>query len=116
MERAARWAADQARRLAGNRSQPFLVDTDTRQAVHQADGVGMPGRLEDGVHVAVLDDLAGVHDDYPLGELGDEAEIVGDQDRRRMRLVLGLLQHLQDLGLDRHVQRRCRLVGDEQLR
>ena len=74
---------------------------------------GWRGVAEDRVHVAELDDLAGVHDDHAVGQLGDQAEVVRDQDRRGVRLVLRLLQHLEDLRLDRHVERRRRLVGDQ---
>ena len=35
---------------------------------------------------------------------------------RRVRLVLRRLQHLEDLRLDRHVERGRRLVGDQELR
>ena len=34
-----------------------------------------------------LDDAAGVHDDDAVGELGDQAEVVRDQDDRRVRLL-----------------------------
>ena len=97
----------------GNRSQPLLLRRQLRQAVHQPDRVRMARRAEDRVHVTELDDLAGVHDDHAIGELGDQAEVVRDQDRGGVRLVLRLLQHLEDLSLDGHVERRRRLVGDQ---
>ena len=74
---------------------------------------GMPRRLEDREDVADLHDAARVHDDHAVGELRDEPEVVGDEDDRRVRLLLGRLDHLDDLRLDRHVERRRRLVGDE---
>ena len=72
--------------------------------------------VEERVDVAQLDDAPRVHDDDAVGELGDQAEVVGDEDDRRVRLALGGLDHLHDLGLDRHVERRRRLVGDEHRR
>ena len=63
----------------------------------------------------MLDDLAGVHDDDAVGELGDEAEVVRDEDDRGVRLLLRRLHDLDDLRLDRHVERGRRLVGDEHL-
>ena len=116
MERAPRRPVDQARRLPWNGSQPVLVGRQARQALHQPDRVGMARRGEDRVDVAELDDLPGVHDDHAVGHLGDQPEIVRDQDRRGVRLVLCRLQHLEDLRLDGHVERRRRLVGDQQRR
>ena len=66
-------------------------------------------------HVGLLDDLAGVHDRHAVAHLGDDAEVVGDQDDRRPGLVAQVAHQVEDLGLDRHVERGRRLVGDEQL-
>ena len=64
----------------------------------------------------VLDDPAGVHDRDLVGDLGDDAEVVGDDHDRGVELALQALDQLEDLRLDRHVERRRRLVGDQQLR
>ena len=47
--------------------------------------------------------------------LGDDAEVVGDQDHRHPALAAQVVEQLQDLRLDRHVERGRRLVGDQQL-
>ena len=47
--------------------------------------------------------------------LGDHAEVVGDQDDRRAELALQLAHQVEDLRLDRDVERGGRLVGDQQL-
>ncbi len=44
----------------------------------------------------------------------DHAEIVGDEDVGQVERALQLVQEVQDLGLDRDVQGRDRLVGDDQ--
>ena len=116
VERAARRRRDQARRLTRDRLEPLRVRVDPREAVHQADRVRVARRVEDREDVAELDDAARVHHDDAVGELGDQAEVVRDQDDRRVRLPLSRLQHLDDLRLDRHVERRRRLVGDEDAR
>ncbi len=74
----------------------------------------MARRREDRVDVAELDDLPRVHDDHAVGHLGDQSEVVRDQDRRGVRLVLCRLQHLENLRLDRDVKCGRRLVGDQQ--
>ena len=116
VERAAGRRADHARWLAWNRLQPLLLALEPREAVHEPDGVRMARIAEERVDVAELDDAPRVHDDDAVGELGDEAEIVGDEDDGGVRLALGRLDHLHDLSLDRHVERCRRLVGDEHRR
>ena len=41
---------------------------------------------------------------------------MGDQDRRQVALAVELRQQIEDLRLDRHVERRCRLIRDQHLR
>ncbi len=71
---------------------------------------------EDVLGGAFLDDLAALHDVDALGHLADDAEVVGDEQQRHAHLALQLLQQLEDLRLDRHVERGGRLIGDQQVR
>ena len=71
-----------------------------RRAQHRTDRAG-------------LDDLPGVHHRDAVGDLGDDAHVVGDEQQHG---VAGpLAQHREHLGLHGHVQRGRRLVGDEQV-
>ena len=63
-----------------------------------------------------LDDLAGIHHRDLVADLGDDAEIVGDQDDRGTARRFQLAHQLQDLGLQGDVERSRRLVGDEEAR
>ena len=63
----------------------------------------------------VLDDAAGVHDRYLVGELGDDAQIVRDQDDRRACFLAQHAHQVEDLRLDGHVERGGRLVGDKKV-
>ena len=76
----------------------------------------MLGVVEDLVERPFLDHPAGVHHQHPVGDLGDDAEVVGDQDRGQAALAVELLEQAQDLRLDRHVERGGRLVGDQHFR
>ena len=76
---------------------------------------GWSGSRKSDVDVGLLDDLARVHDRDPVAHLGDDAEVVGDEDDRRAGLVAQVAHQVEDLRLDRHVERGRRLVGDEQL-
>ena len=70
--------------------------------------------MEDGIDVAGLDDLAGIHDVDPVAELGDDAEMVRDDDDDAVEVAAQLAQQMDDLRLHRHVERGGRLVGDQQ--
>ena len=79
---------DQGGRLARDLRQPRRArPVDPGQRAEQAPGVGVLGVVEDLVERARLDDLAGVHDHDPVGDLGDHAEVVGDHDHRHPELL-----------------------------
>ena len=50
-----------------------------------------------------------------MGDPRDDAEIVGDQQHAETEIALELGEQAQDLGLHRDVERRGRLVGDQEL-
>ena len=73
-------------------------------------------RMKDLLDRAVLFHHAIVHDEHIVGDLGDHAHVVGDEQYRH---AVGLLQpgyEIEDFGLGRDVERRRRLVGDQKLR
>ena len=74
---------------------------------------GCLGCVEDLVEGGVLDDLPGVHHEDPVGDLCDDPEVVGDQDDRQIALPVEAVDQLQDLGLDRDVERGGRFIGDQ---
>ena len=77
------------------------------------------GMLRVGEHVGHrprLDDLAALHDDHVVGDAAHDIEVVGDEQHRHADLRLQVLEQLQDLRLHGDVERRRRLVGDEQVR
>ena len=57
-----------------------------------------------------------VHHDDPLACVADDREVVTDQQVRQTEPLLEVDEQAQDLRLDRHVQRRHRLVENDQLR
>ena len=63
-----------------------------------------------------LDDLPEVHHRDSFGDAANDREIVRDEQIRQPELLSGLLHQVDDLRLDRDVQRRYRLVADEKLR
>ena len=57
---------------------------------------------------------ARVHHQHVVGHLRDDAEVVRDHDDRHAELLLEAPQQPEDLRLHGDVERRRRLVGDEQ--
>ena len=64
----------------------------------------------------LLDDPPEVHDDHAVGEVLDDAEVVGDEEVGDAEVALQLDEEVEHLGLDALVQRRHRLVADDELR
>ena len=62
----------------------------------------------------LFDDASGVHHGDAVGHLGDDAEVVGDEEEREPEALLQIAQQVENLRLDRDVERGRRLVGDEQ--
>ena len=69
---------------------------------------------EDIVQGSAFHHLAVVEHDDLIGHIGDDAEIMGDHQQRHAQFGLEILDQLQDLGLDGDVERRGRLVGNQQ--
>ena len=74
---------DQVRRRAGDVVEAGRAQRDRRPQQLARVGVGRLG--EDLARVALLGDPAGVHHRDPVAGLGDDAEVVGDQQQRRCR-------------------------------
>ena len=63
---------------------------------------------------AELDDAAEVHHRDPVAEVLHDGEVVGHEHQREVEPALQVAQQVEDLRLDRHVEGRHRLVGDEE--
>jgi hypothetical protein len=59
---------------------------------------------------AVLDDPAEVHDRDPVAEVAHDAEVVGDEEVREVEGLLEPFEQVENLGLDRDIQRGDGLV------
>ena len=115
-EATARRHRGQIGRLAVDRRQRLAAAAQRGQTAQQPDRVRVTRLIEDVARLAHLDDAPGIHDGDPVAELGHDPQIVRDEDQRQVGLALDLLQEPQVLRLDRHVQRRRRLVGDQETR
>ena len=88
---------------------------EARHRAEQRLRVGMARLREQVLDGGLLDLAAGIHDDDALGHLGDDAEVVRDEDDGGAGLGLELAHEIEDLRLHGDVERGGRLVGDQQL-
>ena len=90
--------------LNGTGTVPLIADSrpprfdDRRDRFEEAHRVRGARLDEDLVDRALLHDLAGVHDDDVLDHLGDDAEVVGDQQQRRVGPLLDGLRGARGSG------------------
>ncbi len=75
----------------------------------------MRGRLVELVDGGGLDDPARVHHRDGVGDIGDHPEVMGDQDQAHGEFALQFREQVHHLRLDGDVQRRDRLVRDDQV-
>ena len=86
-----------------------------RRRADQLAGIGMGRVLIDLPGVAGLDHLAGVHHHDAVGDLGHDAQIMGDYQNTHAGFALQFLQQRQNLGLNGHVQRGRGFIRDQQI-
>ena len=91
-----------------------LAETGHRR--EERPGIGMAAVVEDVAGGPGLHHVAAIHHHGPIGDLRHHAHVVGDEEHRHVLLFLQLLDQVKDLALDRHVEGRRRLVGDQELR
>ena len=105
-------------RLALDGGQPPAVRlaVEPRRGIQQRPGIGVLRVAQQVLGRAFLHHLAGIHHQHAGADIGDDAEIVADQDHRGAEIGVQPAQQVEDLRLDRHVQRGGRLIGDQQRR
>lgn len=92
------------------------TDLERRRGRQECLGVGVTRRAEDLVGRALLEDRAEIHHHHPVGQASHRSEVVGDQQVAQAALALDPRQQVEHGAADRHVERRGRLVQDEDRR
>ena len=72
--------------------------------------------VEERAPVGVLHGAPSVHHEHVVGDLGDQSQVMRDEDDRRSVLGLQAPHEIHDLGLHRDIERSRGLVGDQQHR
>src|SRR5579862_3892992 len=70
----------------------------------------------DAVDVAFLDDYPVPHDGHAIGNAGEDAHVVRDEHDRGLELAFQVAHDLENLRLYGYIERRCRFVGDDEIR
>jgi len=86
---------------------------DRRQ---QGDGVRVARVSVDLVDVGQLRHHAQVHDPDPVADVLHDGQVVGDEQVGQPQLLLEVVEEIQDLALDRDIERRDRFVEDHEFR
>jgi hypothetical protein len=77
-------------------------------------GVGMPGLKVYFFRGGQFHQASHVHHPHPVGYVFDYRKIMGDKEKGRLHGFFKVLQQVENLGLDGHVQGGDRLVGDDE--
>src|SRR6056297_161662 len=117
LERTARRWVDRARDASFEEDPvglPVRVRVGDRRK--QTFRVGVERRREDVLDVAELGDFSEVHHGDAVTDVPDDTDIVRDEQIRDILLGLDIVEKVEYLGLDAHVERGDRLVTDDELR
>src|SRR6185503_11321792 len=116
VKRATGWWRHRAGGLARNHRQcPALAWIGLWNRCDQRTRVRMRGPLEDARRRSLFDDAAQVHHRDRVADVLHHRQVMADEQVSQTPLALQLQHQVEDLALDRHVQRRDRFVGDHEL-
>jgi hypothetical protein len=116
MERAAGGRIDRVRHLAFDRLALAAGEVEIRHRVEQHARIGMARRAEQFLGRRDLDQAAEIHDADPRRHVAHDREVVADEQVGKPELLLEVAHQVEDLRLHRYVERRGRLVADDELR
>ena len=85
-----------------------------RRRVHKLARVIVLRIAENLLGYRVLDDFAALHHDNAVGEMANDRQVVGDEDIGKPQPVAQLGEQVDDLDLDRYVQRRDGFIAHDQ--
>ncbi len=76
--------------------------------------IGMARGMGHGPRRSAFHDVAGIEHEDVVAHMRGEAQVMRDEQQRRAVIALHAADDLHDMGLRAHVERRRRLVGDDQ--
>ena len=117
MEAAPGGRVDRARHVTAQ-NDPLLLEAGVRlgHRRQQRLGIGVLRPQEQVGAVADFDDLAEIHHGDAVTDVLDDGDVVRDEQIGEAELLLQIAQEVDDLRLHRDVERRHRLVADDEAR
>ncbi len=112
-EGAAGGQVGQIRHITGDGGNRLPFRGDAWQTVQQPLGIGMLRGFNHLIDRAAFDDAAGVHHGDAVAKLGGQPQIMGNQDDAGVMFLVDAPHQVNDLGLNGHVEGRCRLIRQE---
>ena len=98
----------------GNRARSSLRRGIDRHRLEERSRVRVERPVEQLAGRRGLHDLARVHHEHSVGEVAHHAQVVRDEEVGEVDLPLQLAEQVEDLGLHGDVERRGRLVEDDE--
>jgi hypothetical protein len=111
-ERATRRKSGELRDGAGDGNE--LAANNGWRSREKALGVWMLWREKDFLRGTFFDDASGVHDGDAIGDLGDYAEVVSNEQKSEFHFAAELVEQFKDLFLNGDIESGSGLVGNEQ--
>ena len=115
LEGAASWRRGENGGQALNGVELFAFDLAGWDAAQEGAGVGVARMGKEGGSGCAFHNASGVHDIDVVAGLGDDGEVVGDEDDGGTQVLLAFADEVEDLLLDGDVEGGGGLVGDEKL-
>ena len=112
--------AAQRGQIAGNDLEPRrhggigqgVINLDI--ALQQTGRIGVAAPRQNRADRAIFDHLARIHHGHRFAVSGDKAQAMGDQQNGAADFIAQRAKPVHHLRLDRHIQRRCRFICDQQ--
>ena len=86
-----------------------------RRGREQGLGIRVKGGSVQGPAVGQFHNFSQVHHRHPVAHMLHHRQVMGDKQIGQAEFRLEVLEQIDDLGLDRHVQGRHRLIADDQI-
>src|SRR5215475_5948271 len=105
----------EVRGLPFNTPEPLRPVGQFRHRLQQRLGIGMRRLVKNRPHWGPFDQLAGIHHPDVVTHLGNNPDVMGNEDHRQTAALLNVLEQIEILRLNSHIQAGGRLIGNEQL-
>ena len=86
---------------------------EARNTIKEGAGVRVLGGAENFLDGTLFDQFSVEHDKDSVGEIGDDAKVVGDEENRHAKLFPKIAKEIKNLGLDGNIEGGGGFVGDE---